>query len=217
MNYGQRGRELLLELKRSDFLPPYNDENVKATVEEISLHFQELQNQVRHVSQQQQQQQEGDEGQRQQQGGVPMELRPSMMLHDISIKRNKRCLLAYHMYRLRKLRELRHFHVGSSFLPTNVRNVLSESEINFWTDFDSLVSDFSAKSQINLSQDLSPPHYMDDYIEVRVLREDIGRITTEFGGTVLLEKGTTHFLRRGDVEHLIRQGDVQQLTGEESG
>ena len=46
MNYGQRSKELLLELKRSDFIPPYNDEAVRATLSEISLHFDELNDQI---------------------------------------------------------------------------------------------------------------------------------------------------------------------------
>ena len=39
MNYGQRGKDLLLDLKRSDWLPAYNDENVRAVLSEIKLHF----------------------------------------------------------------------------------------------------------------------------------------------------------------------------------
>ena len=39
---------LLLDLKRSDWLPPYNDEHVKGIIEEISLHL-ELINFVNYV------------------------------------------------------------------------------------------------------------------------------------------------------------------------
>eukprot|EP00986_Skeletonema_menzelii_P021335 scaffold34097_cov148-Skeletonema_menzelii.AAC.4 len=47
MNYGQRGVELLRELKRSDWLPSYNEESVRATLQEINLHTAELQDIVR--------------------------------------------------------------------------------------------------------------------------------------------------------------------------
>ena len=44
--YGQKGRDLLLELKRSDWLPPYNGELCTEILEEIALHFDELQAQI---------------------------------------------------------------------------------------------------------------------------------------------------------------------------
>ena len=47
MNYGQRVVELLRELKRSDWLPSYNEESVRATLQEINLHTAELQDIVR--------------------------------------------------------------------------------------------------------------------------------------------------------------------------
>ena len=49
----------------------------------------------------------------------------------------------------------------------------------------------------------------DLYIEVRVL-EDCGEVLTETG-TILLEKNTTHYVLRSDIEHLIRQGLLEQI------
>ena len=57
-------------------------------------------------------------------------------------------------------------------------------------------------------QDLQPPK--DLYIEVRVV-VDCGEIMTDTG-SVNLEAGTVHFLRRSDVEHLIRQGMLEQMA-----
>ena len=57
------------------------------------------------------------------------------------------------------------------------------------------------------SQAVTPPKEL--CVEVRVV-EDCGEIMTD-NGEVHLERGTTHFLRRADVEHLIRQGKLQQL------
>jgi len=56
-------------------------------------------------------------------------------------------------------------------------------------------------------QDQQPPKNL--YIEVRVL-EDCGEILTE-SGSINLERNTTHFLRRSDVEHLVRQGMLEEV------
>jgi len=211
MNFGQHGRELLLDLKRSDWLPPYNDENVRATIEEISLHFDELVEQV--TATQQMQDEDNTSGSISRNKSVPMEERPAMTLHDAAIKRNKQYLLAYHAYRINKLRELR--SETSSVFPSHLRPLLCEAEADFWNGMDQLISNYSADIDLNLNSDLSPPE--DDFLEIRVVQPNLGRITTELGGSVALEVGTTHYLRRGDVEHLIRQGSVIQLYGEETG
>ena len=211
MNYGQRGRELLLDLKKSDWLPPYNNENVRATVQEISLHVDELIDQVSATQKLQKEVNKNNDSNSKSRDQVPMEARPSMTLHDASIKRNKRCLLAYHMYRMNKLRELRS---ETSALPSHLRHLLCEAEIDFWTGYDQLIAKYSTDLDINLNADLSPPE--DDFLEIRVVAPNLGRITTELGGSVALEVGTTHYLRRGDVEHLIRQGSVIQLYSEEN-
>ena len=208
MNYGQRGRELLLDLKRSDWLPPYNEEGVRATLQEISLHFDELSDQVDAANSAAARAAGGDKGSS---GSIPMESRPAMILHDAAIRRNKRCLLAYHAYRMDKLRALR--WETSAALPPHVRSLLSEAEVDFFTEYDRLVSRHCTAIDLDLNSDLTPPE--EDLVQVRVVRSGLGRIATEHGGSVELDLGTTHYLPRGDVEHLIRQGALQQLDGEE--
>lgn len=208
MNYGQRGRELLLDLKRSDWLPPYSDEGVRATLQEISLHFDELSDQVDAANSAAARASGGGKGGA---GSIPMESRPAMILHDAAIRRNKRCLLAYHAYRMDKLRALR--WETSAALPPHVRSLLSEAEVDFFTEYDRLVSRHCTAIDLDLNSDLTPPE--EDLVQVRVVRSGLGRIATEYGGSVELDLGTTHFLPRGDVEHLIRQGALQQLDGEE--
>ena len=96
MNYGQRGRELLLDLKRSDWLPAYNEDAVRATLQEINAHTEELTILVRATSANRTAtSSEKTQQQQQQQQGPAIEDRPSLILHDTSIRRNKRCLLAY--------------------------------------------------------------------------------------------------------------------------
>ena len=189
-NFGQRGRELLLELKRSDWLPPYNDEAVRATLQEIDLHFTELTDQI-----------EASNGDK-----PAMEVRPSLLLQDAAIRRNKRCLLAYHVYRLQKLREC------TTTPAAAVRSLLSEAEVDFLGEHDKLRANHGARLGLDLQANSFPPEQ--DLVQVRVL-QNLGRLVTEMGTAVNLQQGTLHFLPRADVEPLIRQGYLLQVDGEE--
>mmetsp|Transcript_15128 Transcript_15128/g.28465 ORF Transcript_15128/g.28465 Transcript_15128/m.28465 type:complete len:206 (+) Transcript_15128:62-679(+) len=203
MNYGQKAKELLLELKRSDFIPPYNQETVRSSLSEISLHFKELDDLATAL-----QRANSDENSNR----IDPTFRPSLILHDEAIKRNKRCLLAYHVHRLEKLKRLRWDTAAA--LPSHVKSILAEAEVDFYTEYDRLVSRFNDElgGGLDLNSYFQPPE--EDLIEVRVVKSGLGRIVTEYG-EVSLELGTTHFLSRGDVEHLIRQGSLQQIDGEE--
>jgi len=192
--FGQKGAELLKELKRSDWLPAYNDDGVRSVLQETSFHLTALKQEV-----------VPDVTQRRKEDV------PSALLHDRIIRRNKRCLLAYHNYRLEKLRNLRWETTG--ILPPSVQMVLNESEQEFFSQYDQLVSQHSSNMDLDLSSSLQPPN--EEYVQVRVVKEGLGRITTEFGGSVEFTIGTIHFLRRLDVEHLIRQGVLEELKGEE--
>jgi GINS complex subunit 1 len=205
MNYGQNGKDLLLDLKRSDWLPSYNDENVRATINEIKVHFEELTDQAKAAAQA-----TAESGNAKK---LPMQTRPAMLLHEAAIRRNKRCLLAYHAYRLDKLKALR--WDTSASLPDHIRSLLSEKEVDFYTEYDKLVASYnSTLGVLDLNSYMQPPE--EDLIEVRVVQSGLGTIVTDHFGEVSLELGTTHFLSRGDVEHLIRQGSLQQLDAEET-
>ena len=205
MNYGQRGKDLLLDLKRSDWLPPYNDENVREVLSEIELHFKELTAQAKAADQVSLESGEGNK--------LPMQFRPAMLLHEAAIRRNKRCLLAYHKYRMEKLKALR--WDTSASLPEHVRSLLSEKEVDFYTEYDKLVARYnSSLGSLDLNSYMQPPE--EDLVEIRVVQSGLGTIVTDHFGEVSLDMGSTHFLSRGDVEHLIRQGSLQQLDGEET-
>mmetsp|Transcript_3589 Transcript_3589/g.9175 ORF Transcript_3589/g.9175 Transcript_3589/m.9175 type:complete len:212 (+) Transcript_3589:119-754(+) len=210
MNYGQRGRELLLDLKRSDWLPSYNEDVVSATLQEINSHTEELTVLVRAANRVNNDTQgEGSSG------GPAIENRPSLILHDASIRRNKRCLLAYHAHRIDKLRVLRWETSGA--LPPAMKFVLSEAEVDFFNEYDKLASRHALggpMSSMDWNADQNPPE--ENFIQVRVVQNGLGRIETEMCGTVELEVGSMHYLPRGDVEHLIRSGALVQLSGEES-
>lgn len=42
MNFGVCGRDLLVELQRSDWLPPYNEDGVRGVLAEIQALYDEL-------------------------------------------------------------------------------------------------------------------------------------------------------------------------------
>ena len=202
MNYGTKARDLLLELKSSDFLPTYNEDGVRSALAEITHHTDELTDLVRAANRNQASTADAQ---------IPIESRPSMILHDASIRRNKRCLLAYHAYRMDKLRNLRWETAGT--LPTAITPLLSEAEIDFFRQYDDLVTSTSLYGLIDYNSDMNPP--TENFVMVRVMESGLGKIETESCGVVELEVGTMHYLPRGDVEGLIRRGALVQLTGEE--
>lgn len=197
--YGQKGRELLLELKRSDWLPPYNDELVRESLQEVSLHFQELQDQATAAS-------SGENAK------PPMETRPSMLLHDAAIRRNKQCLLAYHVARIHLLQK--EVNGGNThYNSTIIQSLASEAELDYMQHYEKLRTNFGASLGLDLRENTLPPEQ--DFVQVRVLSPNLGTLVTESGLSVNLQQGTIHYLSRSDVEPLVRQGFLEQVDGEE--
>jgi GINS complex subunit 1 len=197
-----RASTLLTELKSSDFLPSYNEEIVRSSLTEIASHTDELTDLVRAANRY-----DGSEG-------IPISSRPSMILHDATIRRTKRCLLAYHGYRIDKLRNLRWATSGT--LPPSIAPLLNESEVEFFRAYDKLCSNTSllgSLGTLDYTSDMDPPS--ENFVMVRVVEGGLGKIETESCGVVELEVGTMHYLPRGDVEGLLRRGALVQLSGEE--
>lgn len=136
MNYGQYGRDLLRELKRSSgaagntnnaasepALTAYNDETVRNCLEDLKLHVQALQDQVQansgNVPPHSARRGGGSQSQQSQSPAASTStantsqkpsfaVRPSILLQTAAIQRNKRCLLTYHVARLERIKE--HFY-----------------------------------------------------------------------------------------------------------
>lgn len=126
-------------------------------------------------------------------------------VRELFIARNKRCLLAYEMARLRRLDELVWDNVE---LTSEQLADLSHYERTYLEKYVSLVSGVKGvMSEIDLGGDLEPPS--DVFIDVRVLK-DAGEIMTEYG-VFNLTKDSQFFVRRVDVERLIQQGYLKQL------
>lgn len=129
---------------------------------------------------------------------------PGFVRH-LSLARNKRCLLAYEMSRLRKIDDLVWDNVE---LSSEQLADLSYHERNYLEKYISLVSGVKGvMSEIDLGGSLEPPS--DVFIDVRVLK-DAGEIMTEYG-VFNLTKDSQFFVRRVDVERLIQQGYLKQL------
>lgn len=180
-------------------LPPYNDDLIRSSIRETEDHYNEMYNILKATR--------GEDGD----DPIPSEYQPVLSIHDASMERNKRCLIAYHAARMSRLRGLRW---ETAILPQDVRRNLSSAEVEYFHNFDSLLVEYGVSTGHDVSSgDLSePPKEL--YVTVRVIR-DAGEIVTE-SGSMVLNKGTTHHVRRADVEGLIREGVVELLMEEES-
>ena len=67
----------------------------------------------------------------------------------------------------------------------------------YCAQLDAYTSEFSQYCNLDLTVDLTPPK--DLYIEVRI-KKDLGQMVLPESGQVLLQKNTTHLLRRTEVD-----------------
>jgi len=146
----------------------------------------------------------------------------SLMVNHLSMRRNKRCLLAYHRTRTDKLEEMiwsgqdvlgaRPASASASGGPAAANDAttssLSAEEEQYAHQYSELLAQYKGQwTDIDLTGSLEPPQ--DIFVDVRVLR-DAGEIQTEYG-SLNLTKNSQFFVRKGDVESLIQQGYVQVL------
>lgn len=192
MNFGVKSRDLLIELKRSDWLPPYNEDGVRGVLAEIQALYDELTDTL---------------------GGratdeIPDPVKVSLVVHHQALLRNKRCLLAYLKWRADRITQLR-WETGP-VIPQELQQSLSARERDLFNAYDGILTDYAEGLNLDLTADLQPPKEL--HVEVRVL-SDCGEIMTDHG-SVKLDRGTTHLLRRSDVEHLVLHGQLQELENE---
>ena len=135
------------------------------------------------------------------------------------MRRNKRCLLAYHKVRTDKLEQM--CWSGQDVLDESMRqgrgaggsesntNSLSPEEEEYVRQFGDMLAAYKGQwTDIDLTGSLEPPK--DLFVDVRVLK-DAGEIQTEYGA-ITLSKNSQFYVRQGDVEHLIAQGYLQKLS-----
>jgi len=154
-----------------------------------------------------------------------MSARPSILLHNKTIQRQKQCLLAYHHHRMEIVKDIERAkmaanesHVGNSSTNTctngnantNAPISTNAQEVAFARDYASLRNAYS--NQV-FELDLLPP--TSHMVQVRV-RKTIGQVVLpDSGRVVALTHGACLFLDRADAKDFLRQGIVQLYDGEE--
>lgn len=140
------------------------------------------------------------------QGGVPY----SQILKSTAVKRNLRCLLAYHYNRLRCLRTMR-WEFGS-ILPGEIKANMSAAENNWLTKYSTNLAKYMrsiGENGLNLAMSLKPPK--STFIAVRCL-VDYGKFELSDGSVLLLKKNSQHYLPRAECEELVRQGVFEHIV-----
>ena len=218
--YGEQANKLVVDAKRIQnlpHLPPYATTTVRTVTKEVRDLDKDVANLLAPYS----------SGNTQSSDGTPIKssFNPaddpatacSLLVNHLSMRRNKRCLLAYHRTRTDKLEQM--CWAGQDVLetmqvPTNGRHngntsSLSAEEEQYVHQYSDLLSAYKGQwTDIDLTGSLEPPK--DIFIDVRVLK-DAGEIQTEYG-SITLTKNSQFYVRQGDVERLIQQGYLQRLS-----
>ncbi|KAJ5333220.1 hypothetical protein N7541_003050 [Penicillium brevicompactum] len=209
--YGELGNKLVQHAKRTQslaHLPPYQTEIVRAVTREV----RDLDRDVTRLLSPYE-------------GGFNPSADPAiacaLLVDHLCMRRNKRCLLAYHRVRTEKLEELCWTGVdileqqqpdgGSQqmALGPSGHSSLSPEEEEYFRQYGDLLAAYKGQwTDVDLTGTLEPPK--DLFIDVRVLK-DAGEIQTEYG-VINLTKNSQLYVRQGDVERLIAQGFLERLT-----
>ncbi|KAL4787228.1 hypothetical protein BJX76DRAFT_30364 [Aspergillus varians] len=222
--YGELGNKLVQHAKRTQslaHLPPYQTELVRTVAREV----RDLDRDLAHLL-------------------SPFEGRfnPSqepavacaLLVDHLCIRRNKRCLLAYHRVRTEKLEDLCWKGIDvleqqaaaasamtgveggasgpggqNSLQGSGNESSLSPEEEEYFRQYSDMLATYKGQwTDIDLTGSLEPPK--DLFIDVRVLK-DAGEIQTEYG-VINLTKNSQLYVRHGDVERLIAQGFLERLS-----
>jgi GINS complex subunit 1 len=198
------GRELLLELKKQgNHLPAYNTKLVRACFHDLQQSVHSLQQEVQAVA--------GNNGNNSNDNSndgndkPSMASRPSILFHNASIQRHKRCLLSYHKHRM----ELLKHHNDDDKQGGEEIPLTNPQEVEFAKDFQDLRASY-ATAVFDL--DLVPP--TSHMVQVRVLR-DLQQVVLESGRSVSFTKGSWLYLPRSDVLEFLQAGVLELMDGEE--
>ncbi|KAA8499698.1 DNA replication complex GINS protein PSF1 [Porphyridium purpureum] len=196
--HGQRAFELVQQLRMSVGLPGYDEAGLKEVASEMrDLHgvlvesMQQMQRRVQHGE-------ALDEAQ-------VRAIQCSTVVHLRSVQRNKRCALAYLVNRARRI-QMQRWELGATAAARS-DSCMSAQEADFLRKYSDILGEYCDAVQLDVTAEIQPPS--DLLIEVRV-QEDLGTVQTE-DGAMHLRRGTSLYVKRGDVEHLIRQGSLEQV------
>jgi len=196
--YASDAEELLRELGRASWLPPYNEEQVKNVIKEVDQLFDDMTRLI-------QEQPTNEDGQM---TFRTVEDRQAFLVgvtvYNTCIERNKQCTLAYVHRRLERIKQL-WWQVGSA-MPDELRKLCGPVELEFFREYDTAVGEYMKAADLELTSHQQPPK--DLMIEVLV-KEDKGTIVAESGAALTLKKDQLLHVKQSDVEHLIRQGILE--------
>jgi len=137
----------------------------------------------------------------------------AMTMLQAMLEHNKRCLLAYHNYRISLLKEM-FWDLGGA-LPqilgdVQIRGKLSPHEVDFLREYGRATMDWreDVLDVLDLSMGVTTPP-KDINIHV-IVKKDCGVINTELG-EIDFRKGQRYLVRKGDIEQLILQGYLKEV------
>ncbi|KAG8675111.1 DNA replication protein psf1 [Fusarium poae] len=211
--YGDLGNKLVQHAKRTQnlaHLPPYQTEIVRAVTREV----RDLDKDVGELL---------EPFQGSFDPSADQAVACTLLVNHLSMRRNKRCLLAYHRTRTDKLEEMvwngldvfdlagqQVRDAGTSVTGSSgaTSSSLSPQEEEYVRQYSDLLAAYKGQwTDIDLTGSLEPPR--DLFIDVRVIK-DAGEIQTEYG-SITLTKNSQFYVRQGDVERLIAQGYLHKL------
>ena len=132
MTHCTRGRELLLETQRAEWLPHYDEEGIRSVLKEMNEMWNAL---------------EGlHEGEDEQDNDA------AIMYFNQCLDRNRRYLLSYYLHRLEKIRDLR-WKTGA-VLQDEVRERLSTTEMEYYSSYNNILSAYNLSLGLDLSTDM---------------------------------------------------------------
>lgn len=124
---------------------------------------------------------------------------------------NKRCIIAYHYERLRRLKQLRWDY--GNVLPRDIVKNLSKEELEWFTKYNdnlfNYMNSLNGGEGIDLTLYSKPPKKL--YVKVRCV-QDYGQFDLEDGQPVMLKKDSIHYLPLSQCEKLIQQGVLKQTS-----
>lgn len=219
--YGEQANKLVVDAKRIQnlpHLPPYASATIQAVTKEVRDLDRENNEILSQYSIPSTQSSDGTPIKSSFNPASDPATACSLMVNHLSMRRNKRGLLAYHRTRTEKLEQMIWngqdvFSTGNG-KPVDPNSAsgpassLSAEEEQFAHQYAELLAQYKGQwTDIDLTGSLTPPR--DIFVDVRVLR-DAGEIQTEYG-SLNLTKNSQFFVRKGDVESLIQQRYVQVL------
>ncbi|EMD01245.1 hypothetical protein BAUCODRAFT_118950 [Baudoinia panamericana UAMH 10762] len=218
--YAEQANKLVLDAKRIQslpHLPPYASTTVRAVAKEVRDLDREVSNLLAPYSTQATQASDGTQIKSSFNPADDPSTACALLVNHLSMRRNKRCLLAYHRTRTDKLEEMCWSGLDISDLQASsttrgqdaATSSLSAEEEQYMHQYSDLLAAYKGQwTDIDLTGSLEPPR--DIFIDVRVLK-DAGEIQTEYG-SITLTKNSQFYVRQADVERLIQQGYLQKLS-----